>query len=49
MEQLTVVSGNPVLAKAASDAVRQWQFTPLLQNGQAMRFQTRLRIDYMLP
>ncbi len=49
VEQLTVVSGNPVLAKAASDAVRQWQFTPLLQNGQAMRFQTRIKIDYMLP
>jgi TonB family protein len=49
VEQLTVISGNPVLAKAASDAVRQWRFSPLLQNGQAVRFQTQIKIDFMLP
>jgi TonB family protein len=49
VEQLSVISGNSLLASAASNAVRQWQFTPLVQNGEAVRFQTRIKIDYALP
>lgn len=49
VEQLSVISGSSPLATSASDAVRQWRFTPLVQNGQAVRFQTRIKIDYVLP
>jgi TonB family protein len=49
VKQLSVTSGNSLLATAASDAVRRWRFAPLVQNGQAVRFQTQIKINYVLP
>ena len=48
VEQLTVVSGNPILANAASDAVLKWRFKPLVQDGQAVSFKTRVKVDFVL-
>jgi len=36
IQQLQVVSGHPLLVKAALDAVRQWIYSPTLLNGQAV-------------
>ncbi|MGA3187417.1 MAG: energy transducer TonB [Bryobacteraceae bacterium] len=36
IQQLQVVGGNPLLVKAALDAVRQWIYLPTLLNGQAV-------------
>jgi protein TonB len=36
IQQLQVVSGHPLLVKAALDAVRQWIYRPTLLNGQAV-------------
>jgi protein TonB len=36
IQQLQVVSGYPLLVKAALDAVRQWIYRPTLLNGQAV-------------
>jgi protein TonB len=36
IQQLQVVSGNPLLVQAALDAVRQWVYKPTLLNGQAV-------------
>jgi len=41
--------GNSLLVTAASNAVRQWRFTPLVQNGHSARFQTRIKIYYVMP
>jgi TonB family protein len=49
VQQLTVISGNSMLATAASDAVRQWRFKPLVQNGRAVQFQIRIKVDFVLP
>jgi protein TonB len=49
VQQLTVISGNSMLATAASDAVRQWRFKPLVQNGRAVQFQTRIKVHFVLP
>ena len=49
VQQLTVISGNSMLATAASDAVLQWRFNPLVQNGRAVQFQTRIKVDFVLP
>jgi TonB family protein len=49
VQELTVISGNSMLAIAASDAVRKWRFRPLLQNGRAVRFLTRIKVDFVLP
>ena len=34
VQRLQVVSGNPFLARAALDAVRQWVYSPTLLNGE---------------
>jgi protein TonB len=49
VQQLTVISGNSMLATAASDAVRQWRFKPRVQNSRAVQFQTRIKVDFVLP
>jgi protein TonB len=36
IQQLQVVSGHPLLVRAALDAVRQWIYRPTLLNGQAI-------------
>jgi TonB family protein len=49
VQQLTVIDGNSMLAIAASDAVRKWRFKPLLQNGRAVQFLTRIKVNFVLP
>jgi TonB family protein len=49
VQHLTVISGNPILAAAASDAVLQWRFNPHLQNGRSVPFQTRITVKFVLP
>ena len=46
-----VVSGNPLLARAAVDAVRQWRYDPFRLNGTAVQAEAnvRLNFDYNLP
>ncbi len=34
VDDVKVVSGNPVLAKPAQDAVKKWRFKPFLADGQ---------------
>ncbi|HYL12810.1 MAG TPA: TonB family protein [Terriglobales bacterium] len=43
------VSGDPQLMRAAGDAIRQWQFKPFLQNGQPVKFESRITLDFVLP
>jgi protein TonB len=49
VQQLAVISGNPMLATAASAAVLKWRFKPVVQNRRAVQFQTRIRVDFVLP
>ena len=49
VQEVTVISGNSMLAIAASDAVRKWRFRPLVQNGRAVQFLTRIKVDFVLP
>jgi TonB family protein len=44
-----VISGDPQLAKAATDAVRQWRFNPHKLNGKAVEFETRITVNFELP
>jgi TonB family protein len=44
-----VISGDPQLAKAATDAVRQWRFNPHKLNGKAVEFETRITVNFALP
>jgi TonB family protein len=49
VEELTVISGEPQLAIAAGDAVRQWRFLPFLKAGRPVEFQTKIAVDFRLP
>lgn len=49
VERLSLVQGDPGLRTAASDAVRQWRFKPLVHNGRASSFETHVTLTFALP
>ena len=49
VQEVRALSGDPQLAMAASDAVRQWRFKPYAPRGQALNFQTQVTVDFKLP
>jgi TonB family protein len=49
VEKLSTVSGDPQLAVAATDAVRQWRFKPFFRNGSPEEFQTQITVSFRLP
>jgi TonB family protein len=46
---LKVVDGNPVLARAAMEAVRQWRYRPSILNGKPTEAQTQVTVNFLLP
>ncbi len=44
-----IVSGPPLLTKAAADAVKQWKYKPYLLNGQPVEIQTQVTVNFQLP
>jgi periplasmic protein TonB len=48
IESLEVLSGHPLLVKAAVDAVKQWRYRPFLLNGEPMEVQTRITVNFTL-
>src|SRR5882724_3982391 len=48
LEELRVLSGQPVLAQAAADAVRQWKFRPYVLNGRPIDVQTEVIVKFSL-
>jgi len=49
IEDLTVVSGHPILAGAARDAVSQWKYRPFILNGQAVEVETFIVVTFRQP
>jgi TonB family protein len=49
IKQLQVLSGHPLLVKAALDAVRQWTYVPTTLNGQPVEVVTRVAVVFKLP
>jgi periplasmic protein TonB len=49
VDSLQLVSGDPLLAQAAADAVKQWRYKPYSHNGDPVEFQTRVTVDFKLP
>jgi periplasmic protein TonB len=45
---LEVVSGNPILARAAVEAVRQWRYRPTRLNNQPIEVQTFITVKFVL-
>jgi TonB family protein len=48
IKNLTVISGEPVLAAAAMDAVRQWVYQPTLLNGAPVDVDTEIDVNFTL-
>ncbi|HKM86693.1 MAG TPA: energy transducer TonB [Terriglobales bacterium] len=48
VEDLTLVSGHPMLAPAAIKAVKQWKYKPYLLNGQPVKVETQVVVIFSL-
>jgi len=46
--QLEVVTGHPLLVKAALDAVRQWLYRPTLLNGEPVEVDTTITVTFVM-
>ena len=49
VRKFMAIRGDPELAAAASAAVRQWRFRPLVRDGQGEEFQTQITVTFRLP
>jgi TonB family protein len=48
LEDVTVISGHPMLIDAAVDAIRQWHYEPAKSNGIPMRSSVNIRVNFVL-
>lgn len=48
IRQLEALSGNPILAQAAREAVKQWRYQPTLLNGQAVEVETHITVTFVM-
>jgi TonB family protein len=44
-----ILSGDPQLARAAAEAVKQWKYKPYLLNGEPLEIQTQVTVNFKLP
>jgi len=48
VKEVTVVSGDPILAQAAADAVKQWKYKPYTVDGVPVEMETQVSINFHL-
>lgn len=48
VQNLRVLSGPSILASAAQQAVREWKFKPVLQNGQAVETKATITVNFTI-
>jgi protein TonB len=48
IENLQLVSGHPMLAPAAIEAVKQWKYKPYLLNGEPVEVETQVVVNFTL-
>jgi TonB family protein len=49
VRNLRTISGDPVLARAAIEAVSQWRYQPYLLNGQPVKMPIEITVNFTLP
>jgi TonB family protein len=49
ISNLKVVKGDAVLARAATEAVRQWRYKPYYLNGEPVDIETQITVNFKLP
>jgi protein TonB len=48
IENLQLVSGHPMLAQAAIDAVSRWRYRPYMLNGEPVEVETQVTVNFFL-
>jgi TonB family protein len=48
VENVELISGHPMLAPAAIDAVKQWKYKPYLLNGEPIAVETTVTVNFTL-
>jgi periplasmic protein TonB len=48
VQELTYISGPPLLIKAAMDAVREWRYRPTMLNGEPVEVETTIDVVFNL-
>jgi protein TonB len=48
IENLQLLSGHPMLAPAAIEAVKQWKYRPYLLNGEPVEVETQVMVNFTL-
>ena len=48
IEKMQVLSGHPLLVKAAVDAVSQWLYRPYYLNDQPVEVETQVTVNFVL-
>jgi len=48
IEQLTVITGHPLLIPSALEAVKQWRYRPTLLNGEPVEVITQIDVNFTL-
>lgn len=46
VQSAEVISGDPILAKAAVDAVTQWKFKPFIHDGKPVKASTKIPLEF---
>ena len=49
VENLRVITGHPLLIQAAIDAVKQWEYRPIMLNGAAVDVVTTVSVNFAFP
>jgi periplasmic protein TonB len=49
IQNLKVIRGDAVLARAAQDAVKQWKYKPYYLNGDPVQIETQILVNFRLP
>jgi TonB family protein len=47
VESVEVMSGDPTLAQAATDAAKEWKFKPFIRNGKPAKVSTKLAFTFV--
>jgi protein TonB len=48
IQELKLVSGHPLLVKAAEEAVQRWRYQPTLLNGEPVEVVTEIEVNFTL-
>ena len=48
VREVTLVSGDPLLAPAAIDAVKQWKYRPYLLQGRPVEVESQVQVNFTL-